>query len=451
MDVNITPRTMPYSLEAEQAVLGSVLIDRHCLNAAIEKIAPDDFYYEQNRLIYLAMIELSDLSMPIDIVTVTGQLEKSAHLDAAGGSNYLVKLATSIITTANLDYYIDILREKSTLRKLIETSNKISQMSYDSTEDVNDILLKSEQLIYDVRDGKELDSLLHIKNILIESYEQLQKLAQNKGKITGIPSGFMALDKKTSGFQNSDLILIAARPAMGKTSFALNIAEYAAISANMPVAIFNLEMSKLQLANRMLCSEAMVSGEKLRSGDLNEQDFLDIARILPKISKAPIYIDDTSTVTVSEIMAKCRRLKEDKTQGLGMVIIDYLQLMQGKNKKSENRQQEISEISRSLKIMAKELNIPVIACSQLSRGVESRENKRPLLSDLRESGAIEQDADIVMFLYRDEVYNKDVEDNKNKAECIIAKHRNGDVGTVNLIWSGEYTKFFDVDNVHAES
>jgi len=450
MEVNITPRTMPYSLEAEQAVLGSVLMDRHCLNAAIEKISPDDFYYEQNRLIYLAMMELSDLSMPIDIVTVTGQLEKSAHLDAAGGSNYLVKLATGIITTANLDYYIDILREKSTLRKLIETSNKISQMSYDTTEDVNDILLKAEQLIYDIRDGKSLDSLLHIKNILIDSYEQLQKIAQNKGQITGIPTGFTALDKKTSGFQNSDLILIAARPAMGKTSFALNIAEHAAISANVPVAIFNLEMSKLQLANRMLCSEAMVSGEKLRSGDLNEQDFLAIAHILPKISKAPIYIDDSSSVTVSEIMAKCRRLKEDRTQGLGMVIIDYLQLMQGRSK-SENRQQEISEISRSLKIMAKELNIPVIACSQLSRGVESRADKRPMLSDLRESGAIEQDADIVMFLYRDEVYNKDVEDNKNKAECIIGKHRNGDVGTVNLIWSGEYTKFFDVDNIHAES
>lgn len=449
MEVNVTPRTMPYSLEAEQAVLGSVLIDRHALNEAIEKISPQDFYYEQNKLIFIAMIELSDLSMPIDIVTLTEKLDKDAHLEAVGGSDYLVKLATNIITTANLTYYIDIMREKSTLRKLIETSNTISQMSYDATEDAEDILAKSEQLMRDVRDGKDVDSLTHIKNVLIESYEQLQAISQNKGKITGIPTGFASLDERTSGLQNSDLILVAARPGMGKTSFVLNIAEHAAIAANVPVAIFDLEMSKQQLANRMLCSEAMVSGEKLRSGDLNEQDFLDIAHILPRISKAPIYIDDTSSINVSEIMAKCRRLKEDPTKGLGLVVIDYLQLMQGRGK-SENRQQEISDISRSLKIMAKELNIPVIACSQLSRGPESRQDKRPMLSDLRESGAIEQDADIVMFLYRDEVYNKDSEDNKNKAECIIAKHRNGEIGTVELMWSGEYTKFFDMDRVHTE-
>ncbi len=445
MEVNFSAKTMPYSLEAEQAVLGSVLVDRKCLNTIVEKVSADDFYYEQNKLVYAAVISLSSQSKPVDLVTVGEELERQSQLSAAGGTDYLVRLATNIITTANLDYYIEILREKSMLRRLIQVAQQIESLSYDGSEDVSSILLKAEQLIYNVRDGKELDSLVHIRSVLAEAYEYLQNLAKNKNKVTGVASGFSYLDKKTSGFQNSDLILIAARPAMGKSSFALNIAEYAAIHDHVPVAIFNLEMAAHQMANRIVCSQAMIEGEKMRSGELNEQDFEDIMRVLPMISKAPIYLDDSSTNGVSEIMAKCRRLKEDKTRGLGLVIIDYLQLMAG-NGKSDNRQQEISEISRSLKIMAKELNIPVIALSQLSRGPETREDKRPRLSDLRESGAIEQDADIVMFLYRDEYYNPEKEDNKGLAECIIAKHRNGEVGTVQLGWAGQYTKFLEITN-----
>ena len=432
----------PHDVEAEQAVLGSMLTDKDAVISAIEVLKEDDFYRTDNKSIYEAIMNLYNRAEPIDIITVKAELESLGKFEQVGGLEYLASLPDKVPTTANAMKYIKIVEEKSTLRNLIKTANEIIELGYDPTEDVSDIMEGAEKKIFNIMQNNDKKSYSPIKDILVDSFTQLEELYNRKQHITGVPSGFTELDYKTAGFHGSDLVLIAARPAMGKSAFALNIATNAAVRANVPVVIFSLEMSKEQMVNRILCSEAMVDSNKVRTGKLEEDDWTKLAGSIGPLSDAEIYIDDTPGISVMEIRAKCRKLKLEKN--IGMVVIDYLQLVQGSNRRNGSREQEISEISRSLKILAKELNVPVIALSQLSRAVEQRPDHRPMLSDLRESGAIEQDADIVIFLYRDDYYNKDSE-KKDIAEVIIAKHRGGSLGTVELLWLGSYTKFVNLE------
>lgn len=437
MDISAIGRIPPHNIDAEQAVLGCMLLDSDIIPTVTELIRSGDFYRDDHREICEAILDLTEKAGPVDIITVSEQLQLRGSLDAVGGLDYLASISGAVPTTANAKHYAKIVEEKALLRKLIKAASDISGMSYEASEEAAFVLDRAEKSIFDILQKRSTQGFTHIKDVLLDTFNRLEELYNSKGFITGIPTGFTDLDYKTAGLQNSDLILIAARPGMGKTAMALNIAQYAAVQQHVPVAIFNLEMSKDQLVNRMLCSEVMVDSQKMRTGKLEDDDWNKIAQALAPLSEAPIYIDDTPGISVMDIRAKCRRLKLEKN--LGLVVIDYLQLMQGRGK-TENRQQEVSEISRSLKILAKELNIPVVTMSQLSRGPESRTDHRPMLSDLRESGAIEQDADIVMFLYRDDYYNPETE-RKNIAEVIIAKHRNGSTGTIDLRWFGEYTKF----------
>ena len=432
----------PHDLEAEQAIIGSMLTDKDAVISAIEVLKEDDFYREDNKLIYSAILNLYNRAEPIDIITVKAELEAMGKFEQIGGLEYLAELPEKVPTTANSSKYIKIVQEKSTLRNLIKTANEIIELGYDPTEDVEDIMEGAEKKIFNIMQNKNQKGYSAMKDILVDSFTQLEELYNRKQHITGVPTGFADLDYKTAGFHNSDLILIAARPAMGKSAFALNIATNAAVRAKIPVAIFSLEMSKEQMVNRILCSEAMVDSNKVRTGKLEEEDWTKLAEAIGPLSEAEIYIDDTPGISVMEIRAKCRKLKLEKN--IGMVVIDYLQLVQGSNKRNGSREQEISEISRSLKILAKEIGVPVVALSQLSRAVEQRPDHRPMLSDLRESGAIEQDADIVMFLYRDDYYNED-SDKKGIAEVIIAKHRGGSTGSVELLWLGSYTKFVNLE------
>lgn len=432
---------MPYSMEAEQSVLGSVLLEPECFSRILEKIKVDDFFLNQNKEIYSAMLDLFNQSKPIDIVSLKEQLTVRGTLEGAGGLEYLKEIAMFVPTTANLNHYIEVMLEKSDLRNMISIAQELSQMGYSGTSEAGQLIDYAEQKLLDISKKRTNHSYSRINEVIASTLERLNKLSKDKNKVTGIPTGFSDLDEMTSGLQNSDLILVAARPAMGKSSFAMNIAEYAALHKNVPVLVFNLEMSKEQIVSRMLCSDALVDSSKLRTGDLDQNDWDKILRSVPNLSKAPVFIDDTPGISVSEIRAKSRNLK--LKENIGLIVIDYLQLMQGAAG-IESRQQEISNISRNLKIMAKELDIPVIALSQLSRAPEQRQNHRPILSDLRESGAIEQDADIVMFLYRDDYYDEESEE-KNVAECIIAKHRNGEVGTIKMCWLGQYTKFTDME------
>ncbi len=431
----------PNDIEAEQAIIGSMLTDRDAVISAIEVLKPDDFYREDNKTIYEAILNLYNRSEPIDIITVRAELESMGRLDNVGGLEYLAELPEKVPTTANAMKYIKIVEEKATLRNLIKTANEIIELGYNPTEDVDDIMEGAEKKIFNIMQDKDQKGYSPLKDVLVESFTKLEELYNRKQHITGVPSGFTDLDYRTAGFHGSELILIAARPAMGKTAFALNIATNAALRANVPVAVFSLEMSKEQLVNRILCSESMVDSNKVRTGKLDEEDWTKLAETIGPLSEAEMYIDDTPGINIMEIRAKCRKLKIEKN--IGLVVIDYLQLIQGTNKRNGSREQEISEISRSLKILAKELDVPVIALSQLSRAAEQRPDHRPMLSDLRESGAIEQDADIVMFLYRDDYYNEDSE-KKNIAEVIIAKHRGGSTGTVELLWLGNYTKFVNI-------
>ena len=429
----------PHDIEAEQAVLGSMLTDDEAVMAAVERLKADCFYREDNRLIFDAIVNLYNRSEPVDLVTVNDELSSMGNFEKVGGFEYIATLPDKVPTTANVQKYIDIVEEKSTLRKLIKTANEIIELGYNPTEDVEDIMAGAEKKIFDLIQNKNQKSYTPIKDVLIESFTKLEELYNQKSKITGIPTGFYDLDDKTAGLHGSDLILVAARPAMGKTAFALNIAANAAIKANTPVAVFSLEMSKDQLVNRILCIEAIVDSNKIMTGKLEEDDWSKLASVVGPISDSGIFIDDTPGISIMEIRTKCRKLKNE--QHIGLIVIDYIQLVQGSNnRKNGSREQEIAEISRSLKILAKELDVPVIALSQLSRAVEQRPDHRPMLSDLRESGSIEQDADIVMFLYRDDYYNPDTED-KNISEVIIAKHRAGSTGTVKLLWMGNYTKF----------
>lgn len=419
-----------------------MLTDRDAVISAIEVLKEDAFYREDNKAIFKAIVNLYSKSEPIDIITVKSELVENGNLERIGGLEYLAELPERVPTTANVEKYIKIVDEKAMLRRLINSANELVALGYNETENVDTIMDMAEKNIFDLAQKKNTKGYTPIKDVLVESFAELEKLYNQKGKLSGISTGFIDLDYKTAGLHNSDLIIIAARPAMGKSAFAINIATNAAIMSNLPVAIFNLEMSKEQVGNRILCSEAMVDSNKVRTGQLDDDDWMKLASTLGRLSEAPIYIDDTPGISIMEVRAKCRKLKLEKN--IGLVVIDYLQLVQGSGKKNSSREQEISEISRSLKILAKELDIPVIALSQLSRGAEKRDDKRPMLSDLRESGAIEQDADIVMFLYRDDYYNEDSE-KKNIAEVIIAKHRAGSTGTTELLWLGNYTKFANID------
>ena len=433
----------PHDIEAEQAVIGSMLTDMEAVTSSIETLKPEDFYREDNKLIYSAMLNLYNRAEPIDLITVKAELESMGKFEQVGGIEYLAELPEKVPTTANANKYIKILEDKATLRKLIKTANEIIELGYDPTEEVEDIMEGAEKKIFNLMQDKNQKGYTPIKDILVESFNNLEELYNRKQHITGVPTGFIDLDYRTAGLHGSEFILIAARPAMGKSAFVLNIAANAALKADVPVVIFSLEMSKDQMVNRILCSEAMVDSNKVRTGKLEEEDWAKLAEKIGPLSEANIYIDDTPGISIMEIRARCRKLKMEKN--IGLVIIDYLQLVQASSqKRGGSREQEISEISRSLKILAKEINVPVIALSQLSRAPEQRPDHRPMLSDLRESGAIEQDADIVMFLYRDDYYNEESE-KKNIAEVIIAKHRSGSTGTVELLWLGNYTKFANIE------
>jgi replicative DNA helicase len=429
-------RIPPHHVEAEQSILGALLIDRNALSEVSGRLRADAFYLEKHKEIYEAIMALYEESQPVDIVTVSDALAKRGTLEKVGDVDYIAHLSNSVLTTANVDNYVSIIEDKALLRNLITESSKIVDLGYQGTMEGTEVLSLAEKSIFDIAQGLNRTGLEAINSLLDKTFTKLEELCMNKGDLTGVPSGFIDLDRKTTGFQNSDLILVAARPAMGKTSFVLNIAVNAALRG-FPVAIFSLEMSRTQLVNRILALESMVELEKMRTGKLDSEDWKKIGYSLGPLSRSPIYIDDNASTNTMEMMSKLRKLKLEK--GLGLVIIDYLQLMESR-KKSDNRQQEISEISRSLKIMAKELNVPIIALSQLSRAPEQRADHRPILSDMRESGAIEQDADMVMFLYRDDYYNEESE-KRNIVEVIIAKHRNGSTGTIELAWLPEYTKF----------
>jgi len=432
----------PQNVEAEQSVLGGILIENDAINKVMEILTPEDFYRDAHRKIYNALINLSVRDEPADLITLTNELRNIDQLDAAGGASYIASLIDSVPTAANIEYYAKIIKEKSILRQLIQTSTEIITESYQDRSDVESFLDEAERSIFQISENRVRPSFYPIRDIVKQSFKTLERLYEKKELVTGVPSGFKELDQMTAGFQPSDLIIVAGRPSMGKTAFCLNVVQYAAIEKRTPVAIFSLEMAKEQLVIRLLCSEAHVEGTKLRTGFLSEGDWPRLTIAAGNLSDAPIFIDDTAALSVLELRAKARRLKAD--QGLGMVIIDYLQLMKGRTR-AESRQQEISEISRSLKAVAKELSIPVIAVSQLSRRTEERTGMRPQLSDLRESGAIEQDADLILFLYRDEVYNRS-EDNPNrgKAEMIIGKQRNGPTGKIELAFLSKFTTFKDL-------
>ena len=427
----------PHDDAAELAVLGAMFLDREAASLALEMLTGEDFYRPDHRQVFEAAEELYHSGVPIDMITVKNKLEEKQVFEQIGGLPFLANISTSVGSSANMRHYAAIVEEKSVLRRLIRTANNISQMSYEGKTDVNAIMDTAEKGIFDIMQNRHSDQFHHIRDIAVDSIEKIEDIYRSKRKLTGVPTGFVDFDQKTAGLQKSDLILLAARPSMGKTAFALNIIQNAAIRSNVPTAVFSLEMSREQLVNRMLCSEAMLDAQRLRTGELTDSDWADLIQAMGPLSQAPIYIDDTPGVTPMEVRSKCRRLKVEK--GLGLIVIDYLQLMSG-NSRNDSRQQEISEISRALKAIAREMEAPVIALSQLSRACEQRADHRPMLSDLRESGAIEQDADVVAFLYRDEYYFPDTE-KKNQAELIIAKQRNGPTGTVDLTWMGQYTKF----------
>ena len=432
-------RLPPQNLEAEQCVLGSILLQTGTLVKALEILTADDFYRDAHKTIFAAMVNLFDRSEPQDLVTLSNILKDGNKLDEVGGPAYLATLTDIVPVASNISYYAKIVREKSILRQLIQTSTTIAGRCFEEQEDIDLLLDEVEQTIFEISGSKSNQSFYQMNSIITDTFKSVEKLFERKELITGVPSGYDDFDKKTAGLQPSDLIILAGRPSMGKTALAMNIVQNSSITHKVPVAVFSLEMSKEQLGMRMLCSVSRVDAHRLRTGHLKDQDWPKLTRAAGILSEAPIFIDDTPGITVLEMRAKARRLKTE--HDIGLVIVDYLQLMKGRSG-SERREQEISEISRSLKAMAKELHIPVVALSQLNRSLENRPNKRPQLSDLRESGAIEQDADLICFIYRDEVYNKS-EDNPKRgiAEVIIGKQRNGPTGTVELAFIDTITTF----------
>ncbi|MBP7223871.1 MAG: replicative DNA helicase [Phascolarctobacterium sp.] len=442
----IEERVPPQNIEAEQAVLGAMLIDKEAIAKATEVLSADDFYREAHRVIFSAMLELYNKNEAVDMVTVTEILKRDNKLEDIGGIAYITSLANVVLTAANVKYHAEIVAEKSVLRQLVRVSTEIAAMGYEANEDVGTLLDTAESRILEISNRKKKNDFTAINDILMDSVQSIESLLQNKGGLTGLPAGFADLDKLTSGLHPSDFIILAARPSMGKTALALNIVQNVALRAHKviggeprSVAFFSLEMSKEQLVNRMLCAEAGIDSQRLRVGEMRDEDWTHLWDACDTMSRAKIYIDDTAGITAMDMRSRARRLKAE--HGLDLIVVDYLQLMQGSGKRnnSGDRQQEVSEISRSLKALARELDVPVLALSQLSRSVESRQVKRPMLSDLRESGSLEQDADIVAFLYREDYYNPETE-NKH-TELIIAKHRNGPVDTVNLFFQKQFTKF----------
>ncbi len=429
----------PHSLEAEQTVLGALMIDSTAIEKTLNIITAEDFYYEANSEIYDAIKTTYQFDIPVDIITVSDELKKRGKIDYVGGLEYLAGLTENIVTTKNISAYLNIIKEKSVLRKLINVANELIEKGYKESDEVQNLIDLAESRIFALAQNRGSNDFSMVKDVLLTVFNQLEERAKIKGSITGINTGYKDLNRMTAGLQRSDLILLAARPAMGKTSLALNIAMNAAKSGSS-IALFSLEMSKEQYVQRLISLESLVESTKLRTGALEDDDWLSLANVMNSISESDMYIDDTASISLFDLMSKCRRLKIDK--GLDLVIIDYLQLM-SYGGRSESRQQEISSISRGLKQLARELNCPVVALSQLSRAVEQRPDHRPILSDLRESGAIEQDADVVMMLYRDEYYHKEESEKKGIAEVIIAKHRNGPIGTVELVFIDRFTKFSD--------
>lgn len=445
----ITDKVPPQNIEAEQSILGSIMIENDAFPKVIETISREDLYKESHRKIFDAMIELFEKSEPIDLITISEELRKRNVLEEIGGEAYLSTLASQVPTAANVRYHAKIIREKALLRALIKSSSEIASKVYEENLDADELVDHAERIIFNISDKRIKTSFVELKSLIKGSFETIEHLYDKKSAITGIASGFKDLDERTSGFQRSDLIVIGGRPSMGKTAFSLNIARHVGVEMKEPVAIFSLEMSKEQLAMRMLCSEAMVDSNNVRKGFIRKDDWSKLTNAAGRLTEAPIYIDDSSSTTVLEMRAKARRLKLEH-KGLSLVIVDYLQLMRGRGN-FERREQEISDISRSLKALAKELAVPVIALSQLNRGVEQRHEKKPTLADLRESGAIEQDADVIIFLYRDEVYNKNTPE-KNKAEINIAKQRNGPTDTISLTFFPNYTRFTDyTERIYQES
>ncbi|KGL38270.1 replicative DNA helicase [Listeria sp. SHR_NRA_18] len=443
MNVDTLDRTPPQNIEAEQAVLGAVFLQPEALITASEILMPDDFYRQAHQHIFQAMLELSDQGKAVDVVTIYEALASTGKIEDVGGLPYLTELSGAVPTAANLEYYAHIVEDKALLRRLIRTATQIATDSYAREDEVETLMDEAEKNILEVSSRKNVGAFKNIKDVLVKTYDDIEILHNRKGDITGIPSGFSALDHMTAGFQRNDLIIVAARPSVGKTAFALNIAQNVATKTDENVAIFSLEMGAEQLVMRMLCAEGNINAQNLRTGSLTADDWQKLTIAMGTLSNSGIYIDDSPGVRVNEIRSKCRRLQQEA--GLGMIVIDYLQLISGSGRNGgENRQQEVSEISRSLKALARELKIPVIALSQLSRSVESRQDKRPMMSDIRESGSIEQDADIVAFLYRDDYYDHESE-NDGTIEIIIAKQRNGPVGTVQLAFVKEYNKFVNLE------
>ncbi|MCF3943986.1 replicative DNA helicase [Oceanobacillus alkalisoli] len=447
MDQGLNNRTPPHNIEAEQSVIGAVFLQPESFTSASEILMPEDFYRASHQRIFAAMLQLADRGEPIDVITVTTYLNDRKQLEEAGGVTYLMQVAESVPTAANIEYYSRIVEEKALLRRLIRAATDIVTSGFEREDEVDDVLNEAEKTILEVSGRKNSEGFKNIKDVLIDVYDKIEQLHENQGDVTGVPTGYQELDRITSGFQRNDLIIIAARPSVGKTAFALNVAQNVAVKTNNNVAIFSLEMGADQLVQRMLCAEGNIDSQRLRSGQLQADDWGKLTMAMGSLSNAGIFIDDTPGIRVSEIRSKCRRLKQE--HGLGMIMIDYLQLIQGSAGSQENRQQEVSEISRSLKGLARELEVPLIALSQLSRGVESRQDKRPMMSDLRESGSIEQDADIVGFLYRDDYYDSESE-KQNIIEIIISKQRNGPTGTVELAFVKEYNKFVDLDYRYSE-
>lgn len=432
-------RIPPHSVEAEQSVLGSILLDKEAMISVSETLVPEDFYKEAHKVIYESMLKLYNSQSEIDLITLTDELRDQGYLDDIGGIAYITSLSTVVPTTSNIKYYVNIVKEKSISRQLISAANDIINLGYDGSAKVEYVLENAEKKIFDISQERATNDFQPINQVISEALSMLEKLYEEKNDVTGLTTGFRDLNKKINGLQRSDLLLIAARPAMGKTAFALNLVQNAALKGDASVAVFSLEMSKEQLVQRMIASQSTVELKKIKTGTLADNDWPRITDGMAILSGAKILIDDTPGIKISELRSKCRKLKIEK--GLDLVLIDYLQLMEGEGQ-NESRQQEIAKISRSLKILAKELDCPVVALSQLSRAPEQRADHRPMLSDLRESGSIEQDADIVMFLYRDEYYNPDTE-KKNIGEVIVAKNRHGETGTVELVWFGGIQKFAD--------
>lgn len=439
-------RLPPHNQEAEQAVLGAILIDPSVLVTVTEQLRPEDFYRQGHQRLFQTMIELSERGEPVDLITITSELQDNRSLEEIGGVSYLTELADRVPTAANVAYYAQIVEEKAILRRLIRTATQIATSGYSGGEEVAQIIDQAEKKILQISQRRIRQGFTPIRDVLMETFERIESLHYNQGSLTGIPTGYPDLDRMTSGLQKSDLIILAARPSMGKTAFALNLAQNVAVRYEKPVAIFNLEMSAPQMVQRMLAAEGSIDAGVFRTGQLSEEDWEKLTMTISALADAPIFIDDTPGVTVFDIRAKLRRLQAE--HGLELVLIDYLQLIEGTGR--DSRQQEISEISRSLKLLARELNVPVIALSQLSRAVEQRQDKRPMLSDLRESGSLEQDADIVAFLYRDDYYNEETE-KKNIVEVLISKHRNGPIGKVELLFLKNYSKFLSLELRDPES